>query len=405
MQALELLTPWLTFLLVLVPARYLENWVHRHLYGVGWLLTRDKQQATVFYYLALFPGIFLHEITQWLVAGALNLKLSKISAWPRAQTDGTLRLDFVKLAGKNVNPLLVGGYELAPVLTGIGAVLLISQHIFSAGSIMIALATANLELVLWTLRGILETPDFWLWLYLLFAVGNALLPTVVEQQTRRMATRALIGITLALLVLGAVAGSNASVIHEPVSRLLNLMSNAFASVALLDVLAVAALLILERLLEIITGQKARYPTSQPARVPALEPGGEASLPRDQAPERITARRLPIPPPPKATKNTAPKTAPRPSTPLRAEIPSQSHDSESPSRTEPGSVTPHMELEPLDTAPATSANPDRPAVRSTPDSGEPDVAFSPYFDHEVKTSEEDGGVDPNELYYEDLEDIP
>jgi len=140
MPHLDLLTPWLTFVAILLPLLHLERWIHRHLYGVGWLLTQDKERATVLYYLILFPGVFLHEFTQWLVAGALKLKLGRVRVWPRPQADGVLRLDFVRLSrltGRAARAVV----ELAPFIAGIGLVLFISRSVFDVAGLSAALST------------------------------------------------------------------------------------------------------------------------------------------------------------------------------------------------------------------------------------------------------------------------
>src|SRR5512145_2508393 len=93
----DLLTPWLLLIAVLIPLIFAEKWIHSHLYGVGWLLTNEKQSATILYYLILFPGVFLHEFTQWLVAGAINVPTKRLTTWPEPQENGTLRLDFVQV--------------------------------------------------------------------------------------------------------------------------------------------------------------------------------------------------------------------------------------------------------------------------------------------------------------------
>jgi len=93
----DLLTPWLLLAAAIIPLVYVERWIHSHLYGVGWLLTNDKKSATALYYVILFPGVFVHEFTQWLVAGALNVKTRRVTSWPEGQDNGTLRLDFVQI--------------------------------------------------------------------------------------------------------------------------------------------------------------------------------------------------------------------------------------------------------------------------------------------------------------------
>lgn len=312
-QAMELLTPWLTFLVILIPVFNLERWIHRHLYGVGWLVTQDKQRATILYYLILLPGIALHEFTQWFYAGVAKLKTSKIKIWPKPLKDGTLRLDFVKLSSKKVNKVSAIVFEVAPILVGIGAILFISQRIMDTDALRPALATGDLDVVLQAFGSLFGTPDFWLWLYLLFAIGNGMVPT--DKLNSQSLLIAGIAISAVLLVIGLLAGAGQSTIQIPLAGILNTLATASGTILILDIIAVVALGLTERVLERLTGKQARYPHRRASKPAKPEPGGEAPLPAGQAPERITERRLPIPEPPKKARkpkakpqiNTAPAT--------------------------------------------------------------------------------------------------
>ncbi len=306
MQAMELLTPWFTFVVILLPTLHLERWIHQHLYGVGWLLfPKDRQRATILYYLILLPGVFLHEFTQWLVAGALKLKTSKIKIWPKPLANGTLRLDFVRLSGKNVSRASAAVFETAPLIVGVAVILFISQRVLEVDLLLEAFKTADLGIVQAAFGLVLSKPDFWLWLYLLFAVGNAMVPTENLNLSWLLLLSLVIG--AALLIVGLIIpGSGIFAVQAPLANALNLLATAASTILVMDLLAVVALGLTERLLERITHQQARYPTVKSARPARLEPGGEAPLPEDQAPARIADRRLPIPPPP--ARNPSPRKA-------------------------------------------------------------------------------------------------
>lgn len=295
-QAIELLTPWFTFVVILIPVFALERWIHQHLYGVGWLLTQDKQRATIFYYLILLPGIALHEFTQWLYAGAASLRISKIKIWPKPQKNGTLKLDFVKLSSKSVGKVSRTVFEVAPILVGIAAILLISQRVMGASILRTSLATGDLDTVMQAFRELFSTPDFWLWLYLLFAIGNGMVPT--DKLNTQWVLVVGIIISVALLVIGLLAGAGLAAIQTPLASILNTLATASSTILTLNLLVVVALGLSERLLEHITGEQAKYPQQKTTKPPKPEPGGEAPLPVEQAPARITERSLPIPQPPK-----------------------------------------------------------------------------------------------------------
>ena len=97
---LSIISPWLALVAILLPLVYAERWVHRHFFGIGYLLSKDKMSATRLFYVFFLPGIIIHELVQYLVAGALNVPIKRIVAWPDQQENGILRLDFVVVMQK-----------------------------------------------------------------------------------------------------------------------------------------------------------------------------------------------------------------------------------------------------------------------------------------------------------------
>src|SRR5688572_4462485 len=92
----SLLSPWLGLMILLVPIMYTERWIHQHSFGIVYLLNKkDAMSATRLFYAIFFPGVFLHEFIQYIVAGILNVPIKKITSRPKEQTNGTMRLDFV----------------------------------------------------------------------------------------------------------------------------------------------------------------------------------------------------------------------------------------------------------------------------------------------------------------------
>ncbi len=298
MHALDLLTPWLTLTSVLLPLWYLERWIHQHLYGVGWLLFKDKERATVLYYLILLPGVFLHEFTQWLVAGALNVRIKRVMVWPKPQSNGTLRLDFVQVQKTDQFRAAIIG--MVPLLSGIALVLFISRSVFDAHHLADAFATGDLPTVLRGLEQFFSTPDFWLWLYLLFAIGNGMVPTPYDRQSWPFLLGTVGALALFLVIIGLDQEVLVPALQGPIAQALRILVAACSTILVLDCFVVLGLALLEKVLEKVTGEQVQY---QPRRRPAPkpEPGGEIPLPADQTPLRITERRLPIPPPPKRSR--------------------------------------------------------------------------------------------------------
>lgn len=269
----DLLTPWLLLAAVLIPLVYMERWIHSHLYGVGWLLTNDKKSATALYYVILFPGVFVHEFTQWLVAGALNVKTRRVTSWPEAQDDGTLRLDFVQIQSAGwLKAAIIGA---SPLVAGMSLVWLISNQILDFGDFVTALGTGDLQIIGPALRELAGKTDFFIWLYLMFTIGNAMLPTPADRQGWPL----VIGIFGVVLFFLVVIGSGEVLLETftgPVATGVRRLSTAFVTVVLVEIPGIVAIGFLEEILERLTRRKFDY--SRPTRRRRTrEPGSNLPL--------------------------------------------------------------------------------------------------------------------------------
>lgn len=318
MNASNLLTPWLLLGGVLFLLVQAEKWIQSHLYGVGWLLTNDKRSATALYYLILAPGVFVHEFTQWLVAGALNVPTRRVMAWPEAQEDGTLRLDFVQIQSADwLRSALIGAF---PFVVGTGLIWLISNEILNLEYFFDALATGDITLIGPALREVGSTPDFYLWLYLLFAISNAMLPTPADRKGWPL----LIGVfavVLGFLILIGVGQQLYETFTGPVAHGLNVLTAAFSTVLAVEVGAIFLIGVTEEVLERLTKRKFQYLQPVPP-LPPREPGSNLPLPPGTPPPSIYNLELPLPDPSAPTARPAPRPAPGPAPAASGTIPAQ-----------------------------------------------------------------------------------
>jgi len=168
---------WLALILVLLV--FLQRWLHREIQAVFLILTRRQDITAIIFSLIFIPGIFLHELSHFLVAQLLRVRTGRFSIFPRPMADGTLRLGYVEIAsGGIIRDSLIGA---APLITG---------------CLFVAYAAINrLELpILWDLLrngqfelfwvGISYLPtihDFWLWFYLTFVVSSTMMPSASDR--------------------------------------------------------------------------------------------------------------------------------------------------------------------------------------------------------------------------------
>lgn len=227
---------WLV--LTLLPLLAFERWLRQHLFGLGLILSGSPQVAEFVYFLVLLPGIAIHELSHWLTAWLLGVRTGRISVWPARQRDGRLRLGYVET--ENAGPLREALIGAAPLISGVVLVLLIGERALGVTGIGMALVAGDLASVLRGLAGALRAPDVWLWLYLIFALANAMLPSPSDQRAWPLAILTGSGVAAALALAGLVAG-----LAELADAALRSLAAAFTLAIAADVVVVAVVWLAE----------------------------------------------------------------------------------------------------------------------------------------------------------------
>ena len=169
---------------------------------IGWLLTGNANVTMIGYYLLMFPGILLHELSHFIVARLLGIKVTNFSLGPRRRKNSnTIELGSVSVySGGTIRDSLVG---VAPFIAGTVVLLLVSYLVFDVGALGRVWAAEGWKGFFGTIRTLPRTPDFWLWLYVIFAVSNAMMPSVADRQPWLLAALYVAGVLLVAWLLGA----------------------------------------------------------------------------------------------------------------------------------------------------------------------------------------------------------
>lgn len=240
----------------------LERWIHRHLHGLAYLLTGRRTWAVLLYAIILFPGVLLHELSHWITALLLRVRTGSVSLIPRLEEDGSVRLGYVEYyRGATLDPLresLVGG---APLISGTVAILLIGFYVFDVAALGAAVRSGEVASMTRTLEAIFRTPDFFVWLYLIFAISNAMMPSPSDRRAwpAFLALLAAGAVILALLrmqdaVLLGLAG--------PVTAVFGYLGLAFSLAIGVDVLFIFFIYVVERLAGTVKGVEVVYEQPQ-----------------------------------------------------------------------------------------------------------------------------------------------
>jgi hypothetical protein len=246
--------PWLGLGVTLVLLLAIERWIHRHLQGTMLLLAGDREIAVVLYALPLMPGIVLHEVSHALTARLLGVRAGRVSIRPRL-ADERIQLGFVPVEETDfVRASLIG---LAPLLAGSGVILLIGYLVFDIGAMQQGFVDGNWAGIARGLAEMLKAPDLWLWLYLIFAVSNTMLPS----ESDREAWMPILLFVVLLAVLAWLAGLGPRIIDRlgrplDVAALWLMAMYAFTIVA--DLPFVFLIGLLERILGRLKGVRVEY---------------------------------------------------------------------------------------------------------------------------------------------------
>lgn len=173
-------TGYLWFILTLGPLVFLQRLLHREIQVIILILTRSKALTIGLFSIIFLPGVVLHELSHYLMAKLLHVRTGRISLIPKPMPGGKLQMGYVETEATDVfRDSLIG---LAPLLagsifvsyTGINQLRLdVLWDVWQAGS---------MSLFYQALQAIPTVKDFYLWLYLIFAVSSTMLPSEADSR-------------------------------------------------------------------------------------------------------------------------------------------------------------------------------------------------------------------------------
>ena len=233
----------------------MQRWLSKHLYGLGLLLTGSHDTAVLLYFLLLFPGVLAHELSHWVAAKLLRVPVGRISIGPTSKGGGATRFGAVSVA--KTDPFRGSLIGLAPLLTGSALILLIAHLIFGLSVPEVLALNLSGEDVLPAIWAYFSIPNFWLWVYLIFSISNAMLPSESDRQAWWSLFLYCIVALVVLFGLGIVQEVSSGVSGYLLSGL-NYISFAFLLTIVVDGVVIVAVFALESVVMVVTGRKVEY---------------------------------------------------------------------------------------------------------------------------------------------------
>jgi hypothetical protein len=241
---MPLLAQFVTFAVVLAALVALSRWISREVQILGMHLSGSSNVAVMGYYLLMFPGILLHELSHYGMARLLGLKVGKFTLGPRRRKD---HIELGSVTISSGGPLLDSIVGLAPFLTGTLVLLLVSYLVFDVAALGQAWSTAGWSGIVAQWERIRLVPDMGIWAYVIFVVSNAMMPSAADRQPWLIAGLYLGIAFAAFALLGGLARVTQSLQDELIGTL-QILTLAFLFTVALNLVVAGVLGIAELLM-------------------------------------------------------------------------------------------------------------------------------------------------------------
>ena len=239
---------WLVLILVVLV--FLQRALHREIQAVFLILTR-RQDITALIFSSIFiPGIFLHELSHFLMACLLRVRTGRFSIFPRPMADGTLRLGYVEIAsGGIIRDSLIGA---APLVSGCLFVAYAAVYRMEMPILWDLLRGGQFELFWKGVSLLPQIHNFWLWFYLTFVVSSTMMPSTSDRHAW-LPLGLVIAILLALTILAGAGPWMLANLAPPVNSFLKGLAAIFGLSGSVHLVSVLPLALLHRLFSKVTG--------------------------------------------------------------------------------------------------------------------------------------------------------
>ena len=153
-----------------------------------------------------------------------------------------------------VRATLVG---IIPLVAGVAVIAMIGSVRFDTSVLVTAFASGDLPTIFAGINTFVSTPDFWLWVYLVFSIANAMMPEEHDEINWWMIAGALAAVTVFLLVLDLGILLQAG-LEGPFAQIARWLSLAFVISLAIDLLVMGLVTLMEVIFSRVLGRELEY---------------------------------------------------------------------------------------------------------------------------------------------------
>jgi hypothetical protein len=182
----------LGLVILAIPA---TRWFGRSVQGAVLSITGSATAALYVYHALVLPGTALHELSHLFCAWILRVPTGRVTLTPVAQSAGTAQFGSVQIA--QVDPVRESLIGLAPLVSGVLALIAIAR-----GPLSLPTLGTLVENPASAVEAALQARDSGLWVYLLAAIGNTMLPSASDRRAWFALLLLAVAVTGLLFLLG-----------------------------------------------------------------------------------------------------------------------------------------------------------------------------------------------------------
>lgn len=177
-------TPLVALAVTLLALYWIKRLITRSLQQLSIGLVNDPDVALIIYFVIVLPGVVVHELSHWTMAKLLGVRVT----WPKigpVRKGRSRKVSLGSVRVSSVDPVRASLIGVAPLVGGSAVILLVGHMVLGVGELAGVMSAGGIDGLLYGLEQMVRVPDFWLWLYLIFAVSNAMLPSESDMATVR----------------------------------------------------------------------------------------------------------------------------------------------------------------------------------------------------------------------------